>query len=215
MMYNISLAVMRYSKDHKSETHARIVQNAAVRLREKGAACIGVADLMKDTGLTHGGFYAHFKSREALIDEAFLHAMESIGDRWKKRADAAPAGEELAAVVNGYLTTRHRDDIGGGCMLPALSHEVARGSAKTRKAFDVRLGEAIALIADVQSHAVDRAARVRAAATIATMVGSLLLARAAGKGDLSSLILEAGRNAALANSAGSKKARKRKPAKAS
>lgn len=205
---------MRYSKDHKSETRARIVENAAIRLRELGAACIGVADLMKDTGLTHGGFYAHFKSREALIDEAFLHAMGSISERWRKRAGAAPEGEELAAIVNGYLTTRHRDDVGGGCMLPALGHEVARGSAKTRKAFEARLEEAVVLIADVQSHATDRAARMEAAGTIATMVGSLLLARAAGKGDLSSLFLEAGRHAALANSTGSRKPRKRKAAKA-
>lgn len=203
---------MRYSKDHKSETRARIVENAAIRLRELGAACIGVADLMKDTGLTHGGFYAHFKSREALIDEAFLHAMSSVGERWKKRADAAPAGEELAAIVNGYLTVRHRDDIGGGCMLPALSHEVARGSAKTRKAFVAKLEEAITVVADAQSHSSDRAARTQAAGTIATMVGSLLLSRAAGKGDLSSLILEAGRDAALANNTSSRTARKRKPA---
>ena len=204
---------MRYSKDHKSETRARIVGNAAVRLRELGAACIGVADLMRDSGLTHGGFYAHFKSRGALVHQAFPHAMGSVGERWKQRADAAPAGEELAAIVNGYLSVRHRDDVGGGCMLPALSHEVARGSAKTRKAFLAKLEEAIAVVADAQSHSLDRAARAQAAGTIATMVGSLLLARAAGKGDLSSLILEAGRDAAIANGASSRTTRKRKPAK--
>lgn len=204
---------MRYSKDHKSETRSRIVENAAVRLRELGAACIGVADLMRDAGLTHGGFYAHFKSREALIDEAFQHAMNGIAERWKERADAAPAGQELAAIVNGYLTTRHRDDIGGGCMLPALGHEVARGSAKTRKAFAAKLEEAIAMVASTQSHSVDHAARTQAAGIIATMVGSLLLARAAGKGDLSALILDAGRNAALANNAGSRKPRRRKASK--
>ena len=67
---------MRYSREHKLETHARIVRKASVRLREKGAHGIGVADLMKDAGLTHGGFYAHFDSREALVIEAFAHAME-------------------------------------------------------------------------------------------------------------------------------------------
>ncbi len=67
---------MRYSKEHKLETHARIVKKASVRLREKGAHGIGVADLMKDAGLTHGGFYAHFDSREALVIEAFAYAMD-------------------------------------------------------------------------------------------------------------------------------------------
>ena len=68
--------LMRYSKEHKLETHARIVKKASVRLREKGAHGIGVADLMKDAGLTHGGFYAHFDSREALVIEAFAYAMD-------------------------------------------------------------------------------------------------------------------------------------------
>ena len=67
---------MRYTKDHKQETHARIVKKASVKLRERGAHGIGVADLMKEAGLTHGGFYAHFASREALVVEAFVYAME-------------------------------------------------------------------------------------------------------------------------------------------
>ena len=67
---------MRYSREHKLETHARIVKKASVRLREKGAHGIGVADLMKEAGLTHGGFYAHFDSREALVIEAFNYAMD-------------------------------------------------------------------------------------------------------------------------------------------
>ncbi len=75
---------MRYSKDHKAETHERIVKNASVRLREGGAASIGVAELMKEAGLTHGGFYAHFESRDALVGEAFAHAMEQTVTRWRK-----------------------------------------------------------------------------------------------------------------------------------
>ena len=67
---------MRYSREHKQDTHDRIVRKASVRLREKGAHGIGVADLMKEAGLTHGGFYAHFDSREALVIEAFSYAMD-------------------------------------------------------------------------------------------------------------------------------------------
>jgi TetR/AcrR family transcriptional repressor of nem operon len=79
---------MRYSKEHKLETHARIVKKASVRLREKGAHGIGVADLMKDAGLTHGGFYAHFDSREALVIEAFAYAMAAPSRRWALRSRA-------------------------------------------------------------------------------------------------------------------------------
>ena len=75
---------MRYSKEHKQETHARIVKKASVRLREKGAHGIGVADLMKEAGLTHGGFYAHFDSREALVIEAFAYAMDRSNEPWRK-----------------------------------------------------------------------------------------------------------------------------------
>ena len=82
---------MRYSKEHKQETHERIVKKASVRLREKGAHGIGVADLMKEAGLTHGGFYAHFDSREALVIEAFAYAMDRANERWRKVAEIGRA----------------------------------------------------------------------------------------------------------------------------
>ncbi len=110
---------MRYSREHKLETHARIVKKASVRLREKGAHGIGVADLMKDAGLTHGGFYAHFDSREALVIEAFTHAMDRSTERWRKQAEQTPPEKRLAMIVNSYLTPVHRDDPGHGCAVPA------------------------------------------------------------------------------------------------
>src|ERR1700686_2442167 len=87
MTSNIQWDAMRYSREHKLETHARIVKKASIRLREKGAHGIGVADLMKDAGLTHGGFYAHFDSREALVIEAFSHAMDRGRERWRRLAE--------------------------------------------------------------------------------------------------------------------------------
>src|SRR5436305_11893413 len=90
---------MRYSREHKLETHARIVKKASVRLREKGAHGIGVADLMKDAGLTHGGFYAHFNSREALVIEAFAYAMDRATERWRRLAEQTPQEKHLAAIV--------------------------------------------------------------------------------------------------------------------
>src|SRR5258708_13527845 len=99
--------VMRYSKEHKLETRARIVKKASMRLREKGAHGIGVADLMKDAGLTHGGFYAHFDSREALGIEAFSHAMDPSTDRLRKLAEQTPPDNRLATIVYSYSTPVH------------------------------------------------------------------------------------------------------------
>ncbi len=188
---------MRYSKEHKTETHARIVKNASVLLRERGADGIGVAGLMKEAGLTHGGFYAHFESRDALIGEAFAHAMDQTTRRWRKRAEQAPEGQRLASVVNGYLTPSHRDDVGNGCALPALGAEVLRANPKTRKAAASKLEDMIDMIADQIPNAGSKTARRDAIAALSTMLGALVLARMAGIGDVSAEILAAGRHAAL------------------
>src|SRR3569623_3135152 len=138
---------MRYSREHKQETHDRIVKKASVRLREKGAHGVGVADLMKEAGLTHGGFYAHFASREALVIEAFGDAMDRATERWRKvLAELAPE-QRLLAIIDGYLCPQHRDDVCHGCAIPALGAEIARESPKTRKAFAAKLEQMIDMIA--------------------------------------------------------------------
>lgn len=91
---------MRYSREHKQETHDRIVRKASVRLREKGAHGIGVADLMKEAGLTHGGFYAHFDSREALVIEAFAYAMDRSMENWRKITDEVAPEKRLALIAD-------------------------------------------------------------------------------------------------------------------
>jgi TetR/AcrR family transcriptional repressor of nem operon len=188
---------MRYSREHKLETHARIVKKASVRLREKGAHGIGVADLMKDAGLTHGGFYAHFDSREALVIEAFAYAMDRGRERWRKLAEATPPDKRLAALVASYLTPLHRDDPGNGCAVPTLGAEIARESPKTRKAFAAKLEQMIELFAAQIADLPPKQARRKAMATIATMMGTMVLARIAGNGEFSDEILGAGRDAAL------------------
>jgi TetR/AcrR family transcriptional repressor of nem operon len=189
---------MRYSSEHKVQTHARIVKKASVRLREKGAHGIGVADLMKDAGLTHGGFYAHFDSREALVIEAFTHAMDRSTERWRKISEEVPAEKRLSKIVNTYLDPVHRDDPGHGCAVPALAAEIARESVKTRRVFAGRMEQMIDMLAD-QFHGVPRkAARKQAMAALATMMGSLVMARIVGSGESSDEILKAGREAVLA-----------------
>jgi TetR/AcrR family transcriptional repressor of nem operon len=202
---------MRYSKEHKLETHARIVKKASVRLREKGAHGVGVADLMRDAGLTHGGFYAHFDSREALVIEAFTHAMDRSTERWRKLAEQTPSDKRLAMIVDSYLTPVHRDDPGHGCAIPTLGAEIARESPRTRKAFAAKLEQMIDMLAAQVPNGSRKAARKQAMAVIATMMGTLVLARVAGNGEFSDEILGAGRDAVLGRAAPGKP-RLRKPA---
>src|ERR1700681_2381178 len=204
---------MRYSREHKLETHARIVRKASVRLREKGAHGIGVADLMKEAGLTHGGFYAHFDSREALVIEAFAYAMDRGREHWRKLAEKVPPNKRFATIVDSYLTPIHRDDPGHGCAIPTLGAEIARESPKTRKAFAAKLEQMIDLFAAQIPEVSRKAARKQAMAVIATMIGTLVLARVAGTGDFSDEILGAGREAVL-DRAKSPKAKKSPPKKA-
>jgi len=200
---------MRYSKEHKQETHARIVKKASVRLREKGAHGIGVADLMKEAGLTHGGFYAHFDSREALVIEAFAYAMDRSTERWRKVAEQTPPDKRLATIVDNYLTPVHRDDPGHGCAVPTLGAEIARESPKTRKAFSAKLEQMIDMMADQVLDVPRKVARKQAIAALTTMMGTLVLSRIAGNGEFSDEILGAGREAVLGRAAAAKPAAKK------
>ena len=188
---------MRYSKEHKFQTHAKIVKRASVKLREKGAHGIGVADLMKEAGLTHGGFYAHFDSRDALVIEAVTNAMDRSTERWRKLSAETPADKRLSKIVNTYLAPDHRDDPGHGCAVPALAAEMARESAKTRRAFAGRMDQLIEMLADQYQGIPRKAARKQATAALATMMGALVMARVAGNSELSDEILKSGRDAVL------------------
>jgi TetR/AcrR family transcriptional regulator, transcriptional repressor for nem operon len=200
---------MRYSREHKNQTHARIVKRASVKLREKGAHGIGVADLMKEAGLTHGGFYAHFDSRDALVIEAVTHAMDRSIERWQKLSAETPPDKRLSKIVNSYLGPEHRDSPGHGCAVPSLAAEIARESTKTRRVFAGRMEQLIDVLADQYQGVPRKAARKQAMAALATMMGSLVMARVAGNAELSDEILKSGRDAVLERAGGLTK----KPAK--
>ena len=204
---------MRYSKEHKQETHDRIVKKASVRLREKGAHGIGVADLMKEAGLTHGGFYAHFDSRDALVIEAFNYAMERSTERWRKLAEGIPPDKRFASIVEAYLTPLHRDDPGHGCAITSLGAEIARESPRTRKAFAAKIEDMIDMMSDHLPDVPRKTARKHAIAALATMMGTLVLSRIAGSGEFSDEILSSGREAALGRAAASKPVAKKARAK--
>jgi TetR/AcrR family transcriptional repressor of nem operon len=121
---------MRHSQAEKEKTHKRIVSMASRRFREDGLTGIGIADLMKEAGLTVGGFYKHFNSRDALVAEAVGSALEL----WKNQVDAAASGGPpvtYESLVDQYLSDAHRDDPGAGCPV-ALWQEISHGATSAR-----------------------------------------------------------------------------------
>src|SRR5438445_4254034 len=137
---------MGHSKAEKTKTHKRIVAIAAKKFREEGLAGIGIAELMKEAGLTVGGFYKHFDSRDDLVAEAVGSALGA----WKRRVDAAASGGppvSLAKLIDDYLNAAHRDDPGTGCAFSALAPEIARSDKRTRALTTEQVRNDIQLIA--------------------------------------------------------------------
>jgi len=193
---------MRYVKGHGLQTRSRIVEEASYALRQGGADGMSVADLMKLAGLTHGGFYAHFQSREALVVEAFALAMDRKVSQWLKLMKGMPVEERFDVIVEEYLSPGHRDDRAHGCVLPALGADIARSGKKARHIFARKLDEMIDVVTMLFPEKSPKEARQIAAGALATMMGSIALARAVGDKELSDEILEAGRHALSGQSAG-------------
>jgi TetR/AcrR family transcriptional repressor of nem operon len=117
---------MRYPVEQKADTHERIVDAAARSFRERGSEGQGVGQLMKDLGLTHGGFYRHFDSKEELFVEAITRGCQQAADRMVAAAATAPHRKRLRAIIEHYLSVEHLEDPGGGCVLATLAAEIAR-----------------------------------------------------------------------------------------
>jgi len=189
----------------KQATNETILQSAARLLREKGISGARVADVMKGAGLTVGGFYAHFASKEALIDTAIRRTSREMRARLFARLDAKPEPDRAEVVLKRYLSAAHRDDLAGGCPLPAVVGEVATTAHEHAEV----LGEQIdAFAAELETYlpAIDKLPRRQLAlATLALMYGGLSLARAVRGSDLSDEIIRAcrafGRLAARADPA--------------
>ena len=180
---------MPWSKAHKEETHRRIVETAAAALRRQGLAGIGVAELMRAAALTHGGFYAHFPSKEALIAEALAHAGEQ-SQRWYGAVAATAAAEaKLQKIVDAYLTPRHCAHPEQGCAVAALGGEVAREGGAVGEVLRRSIEEQLDLLARLAPGG-DRKARERQAiGAFAAMIGGLILARGIGEGRESERLL--------------------------
>ena len=117
---------MRYPVEQKAETHERIIDAAARSFRKHGSEGQGVARLMKDVGLTHGGFYRHFESKEDLLVDAITRAFQETADGMIAAAAKAPQGAQLRVIIERYLSVEHLENPGGGCVLSTLAAEIAR-----------------------------------------------------------------------------------------
>jgi len=180
---------MGHSKAQKTRTHKRIVSIASKRFREKGLAGFGIAELMKEAGLTVGGFYKHFDSRDDLVAEAVSSAFGG----WKRRVDAAKAGGpsvSLAKLIDDYLNEAHRDNPGTGCAFSALAAEIGRSHERTRALTTEQVRNDIQLIAGLIPDNEPHAARAQAILTFSALVGAMSLARAVSDEALSREILK-------------------------
>lgn len=191
---------MRFEKGHKEQTRRRIIETAARRFRKEGVEAVGIAGLMADAGLTHGGFYAHFASKEELVRAALEEASDQGHARRLAVTENMPEGlARLEALVRSYLRPTHRDTPEHGCAAAALIAEVARHEPQTREAFSARLAELLALYESVLPADLPAEERSRRAIGIfGTMLGTLQMARAVTDPAWSEEILESGIDAALA-----------------
>jgi len=179
----------------KEETRGRILRAAARAIRKHGYEGVGVADVMKEAGLTHGGFYAHFESRDALLAAAAEQAGAESNERLSRAVASAKPGEELAALVDTYLSDRHvaAPEEGLGCAIAAAGSEVPRQQPEVRRAAGRRVKDLIGLVERQLPGWGKGPAHEEALAITATMVGALLLARAADDPQLSTSIRKAAR----------------------
>lgn len=183
---------MKVTRAQAREHRQRILDVASRTFRSKGFDGASVADIMAAAGMTHGGFYGHFDSKVDLQAEACSAALASATARWAAVIADSPE-DALESIVDGYLSERHRDSPAIGCAFAALAAEASRGESAVRGAFTNDLNERVDLLSRVAPGSSPGARRAKAIATIAALVGAIVLARVVDDADLSDEILEAAR----------------------
>ncbi|MDX2708445.1 TetR/AcrR family transcriptional regulator [Streptomyces sp. PA03-6a] len=175
---------MGHSQAAKAESREKVLRIAARRIREEGMTRPGVADLMNEAGLTHGGFYKHFASREDLMGQA---AALALADGEAKMAEAArrDPDEPRSGLIDAYLSARHRDAPGTGCALVTLGAAAGRGDAELREAYEKQVLSYLALIGEAAQGDDPGEARADAMLTLSALVGALLISRAVADPELS------------------------------
>lgn len=184
---------MRYPPDQRQKTRTRILSAAADLLRRRGITGTGVDQIMAAAGLTAGGFYSHFRSKDALIADAIDAAAEKARERWYSPFDHLRGKAWAERLIQTYLSPEHRDDLEGGCILPSLAGDVVRATPASRKQFARRLQ-------GLFEHATARSEAERAPviAAIALCVGAVVLSRVVPERQKAQEILAAARLGAAA-----------------
>ncbi len=176
---------MRYPAAETAEKHERILQAASELFRKKGFSGVSVGEIMRATGLTHGPFYNHFASKEALMNESMEHASRDSLAAVDKAGESA---EDLLAHIDEYVSTAHRDAPEQGCLLASLATDISREEA-VRPALTRHVSTSFGHLAKVWRKSPRKVARREAIHTLSAMVGAMVLARAVDDPELSDEIL--------------------------
>jgi TetR/AcrR family transcriptional repressor of nem operon len=180
---------MRVSKEKAAQNRERILTSAARLFREHGIAATGVDSITEDAGLTHGGLYSHFGSKEAIAAEAIRFALARGKRVWQRALERNPGKRALPAIVDGYLSRAHRDSPGDGCVVAALGTDIARQPRRVRQAFTREVKDDLEFLSQLMPD--DGRRRYEdAIVAFASMAGALILARAVNDEELSDLILK-------------------------
>jgi TetR/AcrR family transcriptional repressor of nem operon len=188
---------MRYAADHKYRTRSRVLIEAAAALREEGPDRFSLAGVMRRVGLTDGGFYAHFASREALLGEAIGVMFDQSSKTWATLFEDASPEIALKSFILFYLSPAHRDDRASGCPIPALSGDVPRMAPGLRDSFGEGLSGFSARVAGLLRRRDRTDPEADASSLLAELVGAVALARAESDPQAADLILDRSRAALL------------------
>ena len=181
---------MRVTRQQPAENRDRVLETAARLFRERGFGGVGVAELMNEAGLTHGGFYGQFRSKDELKARACEHAATQVLEKWRQSASRRPA-DALSALVAAYVSPSHRDHPGTGCAVAALAGEAVREGPEVRRAVSDGAKAIFDTLLQVVPGKSRAGKRQRAAVTLASMVGAVVLSRVIEDESLSNEILRA------------------------
>ena len=181
---------MRVSKEKAAQNRERILTSAARLFREHGIAATGVDSITEDAGLTHGGLYSQFGSKEAIAAEAIRFALTRAKRVWQRALERNPGKRALPAIVDGYLSRAHRDAPGTGCVVAALGTDIARQPRRVRQAFTRQIKEDLEFLSRLMPNDGHASRYEDAIVAFASMAGALILARAVNDDELSDLILK-------------------------
>jgi TetR/AcrR family transcriptional regulator, transcriptional repressor for nem operon len=184
---------MGYSQKQKRDTHATLLKLASAMLRESGPEKLGVVELMRAAGLTHGGFYAHFESKEALLLETLKVVFEEAQQKYHLIGDGLPPREALTNVIDEYVSSGHRDRL-SMCPIVTLNSDLLRQSKRFRATFSVGVKKLVRILANWIEAAGLRDSEALAASILSAMAGAIAVSRAVSDKHLSDNVLAMARS---------------------